>query len=196
MLEHDAGYLIVGPQRAEEKVREQLLYKGMIFNATPVEERRQFSRNPDPDDFALVPGAELIERTVVVTFPFASTEFSPDIDTRWKLRQLLAVADRVEIRGRTDGKGSPVANQRTAFRRAEAAKRYLLDRGVPSNIMAINYQAAGDYIADDYRTAGRNQNRRVEIEFYVDDFTSARQDRAVKTDPVLANGEWQEIKGE
>lgn len=193
MLEHDAGYLIVGPQRGEPEVREQLLYKGKLFNARPLDERRQFTRNSDPDEFALVPGAELIERTVVVTFPFASTKFSPDAETALQLRQLFAVADRIEVRGRTDGQGNPIANQKTARRRAEAAKRYLLDRGVPSNIISINYQSAGDYVADDHRRSGRNQNRRVEIEFFVDDFTASRQQRTVDASSLYSD--WQEVKG-
>ena len=85
-----------------------------------------------------------------------------------------------------------------AHRRAEAAKRYLLDRGVPSSIIAVNYQAAGDYIADNERIEGRGMNRRVEIEFYIDDFTADKVREyaiaeSLRCDKKVNINEWQII---
>ncbi len=198
MLAYEAGYMLVGPERNKPKVKKQFLYNGQLFNQKPEALQRQLSRAKTRDEFAMVPGAELVERTVKVGFSFGSDEFLPTPEQRFQLRQLLAVADRVEVRGRTDGRGNPAADERIAHLRAEAAKRYLLDRNVPSSIIAINYQAAGDYIADNEKTAGRGMNRRVELEFYIDDFTADRVQSFAINEPYKCNepldkNQWQEI---
>ena len=185
MLAHEAGLVVVGVESNKPEVKQQLL-------------QTQLFRARTRDEFALVQGAQLVERTVYVPFDFASDEFKPTVEQRYQLRQLLAVADRVEVRGRTDGRGNTRADERMAHRRAEAAKRYLLNRGVPGNIIAVNYQAAGDYIADNEQVKGRSMNRRVEVEFYIDDFTRGRGSVYDVADPrkcrlPVDQDEWQVI---
>lgn len=198
MLAHEAGLIVVGPKRNDPVVTESLIYRGLKLKLRPKDQQRQMFRKPERTYYARVPGAELIERTVMVPFSYGSVEFLPTPAQRFRLMQLMAVADRVEVRGRTDGRGNRVADEQIAIKRAEAARRYLLDSGVPPSIIAVNYQAAGDYIADNERNAGRGLNRRVELEFYIDDFTIEREyDFALNNDnrclqPINID-EWQEL---
>lgn len=166
-LAHQAGYVVVGDERDNDKRRRQAL-SGIM------KEKRQLFRNIPTSEFAYIAGAELVERTVNVPFEYASTEFRPTPEQRFHLRLLFSVADRVEVRGRTDGRGNRQADERIALRRAESAKRYLLSNGVPAELISINYQAAGDYVADNKTAVGRSKNRRVELEFYIDDFSLNR----------------------
>lgn len=73
-------------------------------------------------------------------------------------------ADRIEIRGRTDGQTPSAGDEAIAKARALSARALLVANGVSPQKMAINYVSAGDYITDNYSPAGRSQNRRVEIE--------------------------------
>lgn len=189
MLAHDAGYMLVGPKRESKEVKQYFLYKGQYHTEQPTDPSHALllNRPADRADFAEVPGARMVERTVRVPFEFASTLFRPTPQQQFQIQQLSAVADRIEVRGRTDGKGLKGADERVARLRAEAAKRYLLDSGLPSNIIAVSYQAAGDYIADNHRSAGRGMNRRVELEFYIDDFTVTRNSRALELSPLKSS---------
>ncbi len=171
MLAHEAGLVIVGEERDLEAVREHFLYGDQLLIAKPKDERMNLIRPTDPNEFAQVDGARIVERTVVVPFSFGSSKFEPTAEQKVRILQLIAVADRVDVRGRTDGKKVTEADSKMARLRAEAAKRYLLDRGMPSNLISVNYQAAGDYIADNEQSGGAN--RRVEIEFVVEDFVRA-----------------------
>lgn len=194
MLAHTAGLVVIGAQRNNEQSKRQALSGGVYLK----ESKRQLFRNKPQTDYAQVPGARLIERIVHVPFEFASATFSPTPEQSFHIRQLLAVADRIEIRGRTDGKGKHIANERIAHHRAEAAKRYLLSRGVPPSIIAINYQAAGDYIDDNETVAGRNRNRRVELEFYIVDLSTGKAvdyvaNAAHQCSQPIAIDQWQQV---
>lgn len=190
-LAHQAGYVVIGEERDNNQFKGQAL-KGFT------RPKRQLFRGIEPSEYAYIPGAELIERTVNVPFEYASAEFLPTPEQRFHLRLLFAVADRIELRGRTDGRGDKRADERMAHRRAEAAKRYLLSNGVPAELISINYQAAGDYIADNETIAGRGMNRRVEMEFFVDDFSKDRPVEYLANEvnrcrqPVLID-QWQEV---
>lgn len=156
-LMYDSGFVLIGPERDREHVRKHFLHKP----------ERLLSREPDPDTMTRL-GADLVKRVIVVPFDYASADFKPESDTRFYLRQLLAIADRIEIRGRTDGPADNYTNARMAYRRADAARRYLLERDVPGSIIAVNVVGAGDHVADNESEAGRGKNRRVEIEFFID----------------------------
>lgn len=163
-LAHDAGYAIVGDKRGEQEVREFYLWP----------EKKQIpamTRAANREDYAYIEGADFVERTVYVPFAYASTQFRPTKEQQTRLQLLSAVADRVQVRGRTDGTGKRHRNEKVARQRALAAQRYLVSIGVPHEIISVNHVAKGDFIADDYTKSGRAQNRRVEIEFVIDDFT-------------------------
>lgn len=171
MLTHRAGYILVGPGRDKPATMETFLYDGKVLQQKPTMRQRVFNHNMNPVPQAAVPGAELIPRIISIQFAYGSTRLRPTGLQRLHIRQLLAVADRIVVKGRTDGVGDREGDEQTAMRRAMAAQRYLLDRGVPSNKIAVNYVSGGDYIADNMTQAGRHNNRRVDIEFIVTEFT-------------------------
>jgi outer membrane protein OmpA-like peptidoglycan-associated protein len=107
-----------------------------------------------------------ISQTFSAHFPFNGTNFQLSADESAHLLPLLAKAHRVEIRGRTDGQHPSAADEKIALNRALAAQRYLIGQGVSPAIISVNYVSAGDYVADNLSTAGRSQNRRVDIEVF------------------------------
>ena len=66
--------------------------------------------------------------------------------------------------GHTDSTGPTSYNERLSLRRAEAVKAYLVDRGVPSNLIYVEGKGEAQPVADNRTRDGRAQNRRVEIE--------------------------------
>ena len=131
---------------------------------------RQWSRSVEPATLVHLPGEqEPVSKTVTVPFAFASTRFAPDIETMFALRRLLASAERVEVRGRTDGLGDPSEDEKTARVRAEAARMWLVERGMPSDAVSVSYLPGGDFVAVNDTFRGREQNRRVELEFFFDE---------------------------
>ncbi len=68
------------------------------------------------------------------------------------------------IRGHTDSSGSRDYNLRLSEDRADAVRRYLIAEGIPrSRVKAIGFGDAMPLVSND-TAAGRQQNRRVEIE--------------------------------
>ena len=130
-------------------------------------ETRRFNREPDPETLGELPGTGVVLRTVSVPFGFNSTRFIPTAEQALRIRELFAMAERIEVRGRTDGIGSRAADERVAHERAEAAKRYLIDRGVPGRLISVGYTSGGDYVGDNATRMGRRANRRVDIEFHL-----------------------------
>jgi outer membrane protein OmpA-like peptidoglycan-associated protein len=70
---------------------------------------------------------------------------------------------KLEIGGYTDSQGSVEHNRQLSQRRADAVKKYLVDRGVSSErLEAVGY-GPDKPIADNSTAVGRQQNRRVEF---------------------------------
>jgi outer membrane protein OmpA-like peptidoglycan-associated protein len=70
---------------------------------------------------------------------------------------------RIEIGGHTDSTGSRATNQRLSLQRAQAVMAYLARKGVaPSRMVARGY-GPDEPIAPNNTSAGRAQNRRVEL---------------------------------
>lgn len=161
LLSEYNGLELIGPRKDDENVRAQFMRQPFML----------LTRQPNPDDFERL-GAALVERTVTVTFPFSSTEFMPNGSQQFHIAQLLARATRVQIRARTDNEVSTPESVWYATQRAEAAKRYLIDRKMPSTDIATNVMGAGDPVANNSTAKGRAKNRRVEIEFFFEGGTS------------------------
>jgi outer membrane protein OmpA-like peptidoglycan-associated protein len=110
---------------------------------------------------------------LLVTFPgdtlfdSGSSTISPGAAQR--LRSLAQTLNRypasqVVVRGYTDSVGSEASNQRLSEDRANNVRNYLVDQGVaPSRITAMGFGEQFP-VATNATEAGRQQNRRVEIE--------------------------------
>lgn len=69
----------------------------------------------------------------------------------------------VRIIGHTDSTGSDAINDPLSVNRAANTRQYLADRGVAPSRVAIEGRGSREPVADNATTAGRAQNRRVEI---------------------------------
>ena len=76
---------------------------------------------------------------------------------------------RARITGHTDERGSESSNLRVGGRRADAARDYLVKQHLIDQ-SRIETQSLGEShpVADNQTREGRKQNRRVEIELFVE----------------------------
>jgi OOP family OmpA-OmpF porin len=75
---------------------------------------------------------------------------------------------RVEITGHADGIGSREYNVQLSERRAEAVKRYLVEKGVAPARITTRGAGPDAPIDDNESAAGRAKNRRIEFKILVD----------------------------
>ena len=78
----------------------------------------------------------------------------------------------ISIIGHTDSTGSEAINNPLSFDRANAARDYLVSRGVARNRIAADGRGEREPIADNGTAQGRDKNRRIEI--YVAEQVAAR----------------------
>jgi len=102
-----------------------------------------------------------------VLFDFDKAEIRPDAAAA--LARLATVirgypTGRVEIQGHTDAKGNTAYNQALSERRAEAVKRWLVEREkIAADHLATRGFGKSRPVADNNTEAGRQKNRRVEV---------------------------------
>ena len=115
--------------------------------------------------------AEQTDRGMVLTlgdvlFDLNRAELKPAGETTvGRLADFMAEYEnrRVRVEGYTDSTGAESYNQQLSERRAEAVREALMDRGI--NRARIEVQGFGEQypVATNETSAGRQQNRRVEI---------------------------------
>lgn len=102
-----------------------------------------------------------------VLFDTGSSSLAPGAFSR--LDQLADTLTRypetdVIVKGHTDAEGSEASNQSLSEQRADSVRRYLIGKGVsPSRITSIGFGESMPLVSNS-TMAGRQQNRRVEIE--------------------------------
>ena len=69
----------------------------------------------------------------------------------------------IEVEGYTDAVGSDQMNRTLSERRANSVKNALMDRGVASNRISARGFGEARPVASNNTSAGRQQNRRVEV---------------------------------
>ena len=71
---------------------------------------------------------------------------------------------KVEIGGHTDAVGSEIAKQKISEKRAESAKKYIMDKfNISGDRMTVKGYGSQKPIADNKTKEGRAKNRRVEF---------------------------------
>lgn len=73
------------------------------------------------------------------------------------------------IKGYTDNTGSAKTNEVLSQKRADAVKSLLVSDGIPRSVVSTMGMGPSNPVADNKNSAGRKQNRRVEIEVTVDE---------------------------
>jgi OOP family OmpA-OmpF porin len=70
---------------------------------------------------------------------------------------------KLRIEGHTDNVGQPADNEKLSGERARTIKRYLIDKGIPTErLLAVGF-GQNKPVADNASEAGRAQNRRTEF---------------------------------
>ncbi|MPV86081.1 OmpA family protein [Ostreibacterium oceani] len=75
----------------------------------------------------------------------------------------IAKVSKVEVVGHTDSKGSVQYNQGLSERRAATVRNYLVQLGIPANMISAYGEGELNPVATNATEAGRQQNRRVEV---------------------------------
>ncbi len=128
--------------------------------------------SPPMEDLQAIPtGDNAIDPQEIVTISFAtdSNDIPPSaIPVLDIIGSFLLINPgyRVEIRGYTDNTGSRIYNENVSRFRASAIKSYLIGKGAEPDSMTSLGLGPVDYIAPNDTLEGRQQNRRVEIEFF------------------------------
>ncbi len=104
-----------------------------------------------------------------ILYPFNSSNVLPA--GRENLRKLAASLNRypgseVLIVGHTDSVGSDSYNMQLSQQRADAARAFLVQQGIPSNRIRTAGRGETEPIASNETEAGRSQNRRVEVAIF------------------------------
>ena len=103
-----------------------------------------------------------------VLFDTGSSSLAPGAFSR--LDQLADTLNRypdtdVVVKGHTDAEGSEASNQVLSEQRSDSVRRYLIDKGgvAPARVKSIGFGESMPLVSN-ATLAGRQQNRRVEIE--------------------------------
>lgn len=101
-----------------------------------------------------------------ISFDTGSAAIKPEL--RGVLTQFAqglkdAPESRVRVIGHTDSTGSDAVNQPLSRDRASSVRNFLADRGISSGRIETEGRGAQEPVASNDSTAGRAQNRRVEI---------------------------------
>jgi len=100
-------------------------------------------------------------------FDFDKSALKPE--GRAKLDDLIGKIKGINLEviiavGHTDSVGSNAYNQKLSVKRSESVKAYLVSKGIEKNRVYTEGKGETQPVADNKTSAGRAQNRRVEIE--------------------------------
>ena len=134
----------------EKKLRAQMANTGV-----------EVSRNPDGSVQLIMPGS--------ITFDTNKSNIKPNFyGTLNKVAQTLAEDNQsaILVTGYTDNTGSDAINGPLSQSRAQSVKNYLSGKGVSGGRIDAQGAGSSNPIADNSTSAGKEQNRRVEISIY------------------------------
>jgi len=112
----------------------------------------------------------LNEATKYIHFAFNKATLTKD--SYPKLDQMVSILNEypdysLSIAGHTDSKGDDNYNLRLSYERAAAARKYMLDKGIPAERIEARGYGETKPIADNKTAAGQALNRRVDFDPYL-----------------------------
>jgi outer membrane protein OmpA-like peptidoglycan-associated protein len=118
------------------------------------------------------------DQTQYINFDFDKAE--PQPSSTPKLEQMAQIMNEypdysLSIAGHADSKGSDEYNVRLSYERAESARKYLLDKGIPADRIEARGYGEAKPIADNNTEEGRAQNRRVDFDPFLTGETNAAE---------------------
>lgn len=116
---------------------------------------------------APAPGRKVIDRlTIRVNFDFDKSNIRkadiPDLEKAVAFVKKYPDS-KVAVEGHTDSRGTEKYNLKLSQRRADAVKKYLVDKGEKADRITAEGKGKGYPIADNKTDKGRFENRRVEV---------------------------------
>ncbi len=125
------------------------------------------------DELTVDAGAPLPSGRVIIDSPgvalFATDSDVLDSSLDPLVDRLVALLEarpdwQITVVGHTDSTGNDVANLELSFRRAEAVRQELVDRGIGTDRIRVRGAGSTDPLASNDTLAGRAENRRIEFE--------------------------------
>jgi outer membrane protein OmpA-like peptidoglycan-associated protein len=108
------------------------------------------------------------EDKTVIRFPFNSTNKLNSAEVEAYLenvaKRVIASGEKIVLTGHTDNVGDDANNLKLGQRRADIVKNYLVSKGVNSEQIAVSSSGESQPIADNNTDAGRQENRRTELQ--------------------------------
>ncbi|MES2889846.1 MAG: OmpA family protein [Pseudomonadota bacterium] len=122
---------------------------------------------PMPAPVPAAPVSEKVTFAADAFFDFDKATLKPE--GRAKLDEVVSKVNGVNLEvviavGHTDSVGSDAYNQSLSLRRSEAVKAYLTGKGIDKSRVYTEGKGEKQPVADNKSKAGREKNRRVEIE--------------------------------
>ena len=107
-----------------------------------------------------------------ILFETGKSDLKPQANTN--LAEMAAIMKKypenvLTIKGYTDSTGSAKTNETLSLQRAQAVKTQLVANGMPANVITTIGMGPANPVGDNKTEAGRQQNRRVEVEVTVDE---------------------------
>jgi outer membrane protein OmpA-like peptidoglycan-associated protein len=115
-----------------------------------------------PESSTPVPPPE--PKPIILNFEYNHWDLTPHKQTLDSIASRPGIK-RIEIRGRTDNKHTTDRDKVVAHQRADSVREYLIARGVPAQVIDVNFISAGDYRFD-INGPEAALNRRSEIFVY------------------------------
>ncbi|MDH7516550.1 MAG: OmpA family protein [Bacteroidota bacterium] len=141
------------------------IFKSEVFEVPELTRDRRWVKNlalePIPPVISVPPKTNL---TVLFDFDRAELrpESKPELDRAMRFI-LQNPGRRFEISAHTDALGTEEYNLDLSERRAQAVRKYLVDHGVPPDIIIAKGYGESQPIDDNQTPQGRQRNRRVEL---------------------------------
>jgi outer membrane protein OmpA-like peptidoglycan-associated protein len=129
-----------------------------------------YTKNPPPVEPLTKTALQRIDTLVIPDVLFATSSYTLNAKASVVLDSFIQKAtslkvDSIVVEGHTDNQGNSIANQRLSENRAGSVAGYLQPH--LQTVFVTRGWASNKPVADNHTAAGRQQNRRVEIYFYV-----------------------------